>query len=69
MKRGDLVEVEGETRTGYIVRSLVEPSNIAKILLDHDYAIYSVLEEDFQEDMWHDLADEMGLESVFSVDV
>lgn len=68
-EHGDLVEVEGETRTGYLVRSLVMPSNIAKILLNHDYAIYSVLGEDFQEDMWHDLADEMGLESVFAVDV
>ncbi len=68
-ERSDLVEVEGETHTGYIVRSLVEPTRIAKILLNHDYAMYAVLREDFQEDMWHDLADEMGLESVFSVDV
>lgn len=68
-KRGDLIEIEGETRTGYIVRSLVEPPRVAQILLNHDYAMYSVLGEDFQEDMWHDLADEMGLESVFSIDV
>lgn len=67
--RDDLVEVEGETCTGYIVRSLVEPQRVARILLDHDYPIYFVLGEDFQESMWHDLADEMGLESVFSVDV
>lgn len=68
-RRGDLVEIEGETRTGYIVRSLAEPLRVAKILLNHDYAMYSVLGEDFQEGMWHDLADEMGLESVFSIDV
>ena len=63
----NMVEIEGETRTGYITSSLVETKNIGEILLDHDYQIYDVLEEDCPQSMWCDLADEVGLESVFAI--
>lgn len=65
----DPVMVEGETKTGYFVQTLVDPREVADILLKYDYPIFAVLEEEPPQAMWDELADRFGLDSVTSFDL
>jgi len=65
----DPVMLEGETSTGYIVHVMSDPAKVAKVMLDYDYQLYKVLEEDWPQEMWDALARMVGLEGVYSVDM
>lgn len=68
-KEGDPVMLEGETTAGYAVQMMVDPAQVAKIMLDYWYPVYKVLEEEAPQGMWDELARMVGLDSVFSVDL
>lgn len=59
----------GETAEGYDAHIMADPSKVAKVMLDYDYPLYKVLEEDWPQEMWDALAQMVGLESVYSVDM
>lgn len=65
----DPVLIEGETETGYYCQLMVDPKNVAKVLLRYDYATWRVLEEDAPNEMWEELGREFGLKTVCSVDL
>lgn len=65
----DPVMIEGETRTGYYCQLMVDPRDIAPILLKYEYPIYRVLEEDPPEQMWCELGEKFGLDTVTSFDL
>lgn len=61
--------LEGETSAGFTVQVMVDPARMAKVMLDYDYPLYTVLEDDCPQEMWNALARMVGLESVYSVDI
>ena len=61
--------VEGETSAGYYAPIMVSPSEIAKIMLKHDYHFWNTLEQDAPDEMWRSIAEMVGLKSVSSVDI
>lgn len=61
--------VEGETETGYYCQMMVDPRDIAPILLRHDFPIYKVLGEEFPDELWQDLGHKLGLATVNGVDL
>lgn len=63
------IVVEGETQTGYIVRAWVDPKEVAEIMLEYDYPMYSVLGLDAPVGMWNALARLIGLDYAFSADI
>ena len=58
---------EGETIADYFYQLMVNPQEVAKIFVDHDYVLYSVLREDIPDAMLEDLDRKSDLESVCSV--
>lgn len=48
---------------------MVNPSKIAKIMLKYGYHLWDTLEQEAPEDMWPDIAEMVGLESVSGVDI
>ena len=65
----DPIMVEGETSAGYFCQLMVDPKDVAKILLEYDYPVWRVLEEEAPVEMWEDLGRKFGLEHVCSVDL
>ena len=65
----DPVMVDGETRTGYYCQMLVNPKEVAEIVLKYDYPVFAVLKEEPPRAMWAELADHFGLDSVSSIDL
>lgn len=65
----DPVCIEGETETGYYCQMMVDPRDIAPILLEHQYPVFKVLQEDSPDEMWADLARKLGIDNVTSVDL
>ena len=65
----DPIMVEGETTAGYFCQLMVDPKDVAKILLEYDYPVWRVLGEDAPDTMWEDLGRKFGLEHVCSVDL
>ena len=63
------VLVEGETSAGFYCHMMVGPKDVAKIMLEYDYPVWSVLEEDAPGAMWEELGREFGLKTVCSVDL
>lgn len=63
------VTLEGTTPKGYLVQMMVDPKDVAKIMLEYDYPIYSILGEEVSPHMWDELAGLVGLETVCSVDL
>ena len=61
--------VEGEMSAGYFCQLMVDPKDVAKILLEYDYSVWRVLEEEAPDEMWEDLGRKFGLEHVCSVDL
>ena len=64
-----LVMLEGETSTGYYCQMMVDPKDVAKVFLDYQYPIWSVLDEEPPMGMWERLAEIYGLSSVGSVNI
>ncbi len=65
----DPIMVEGETSAGYYCQLMVDPKDVAKILLEYDYPVWRVLGENAPDEMWEDLGRKFGLEHVCSVDL
>lgn len=63
------IMVEGETEAGYYCQIMVDPKDVARIFLRHDYPTWKVLEEDFPDEMWNELARKVGLASVSGADL
>ena len=63
------VTLEGSTTTGYYCQMMVDPKDVARIFLDYQYPIWSVLEEEPPVSMWESLAKLYGLKNVCSVDI
>jgi len=63
------IMLEGETTKGYYCQMMVDPKEVARIMLEYNYPMYAVLEEDAPIDMWDDIAAWFGLGSVSSVDI
>ena len=59
----------GETNAGYDVHIMVNPAKVAQVMLDYDYPLYNLLEQEPPQEMWSELARMVGLESVYSVDM
>lgn len=68
-KEADPILVDGETPTKHHAHVMASPSEIAKIMLEYDYHLWNSLEQDAPDDMWLAIAEMVGLESVFSVDI
>lgn len=65
----DPIMVEGETLTGYYCQLMTDPKDVAKILLEYDYPVWCVFDEDAPDAMWEDLGRKFGLEHVCSVNL
>lgn len=65
----DYVLLEGETSKGYLVKMMIDPKNIVWIMLNYNYPVYKVLDQDAPSNMWGDIAELVGLESVCDVDL
>ena len=63
------IMLEGTTSTGYYAQIMVNPREAAQVLLDYQYPVWKVLEEDAPIGMWDRLADIYGLDTVSSVDL
>ena len=63
------VMVEGSTSAGYFAQTHADPSDIARIFTNYDYAMFRILEEDVPQGMWDDIARLVGFESVSCVDI
>ena len=68
-EENDPILVESETSAGYYCQMMVNPKDVARILLDYNYLVWRVLEEDAPDGMWEDLGRKFGLGSVCSVDI
>ena len=68
-EEGEPILVEGETTAGYYCQLMVDPKDAAKIMLEYDYPVWHVLEEDAPDAMWEDLGRKFGLEHVCLVDL
>lgn len=68
-EESDPILVEGETSAGYYCQMMVDPKDVARILLDYNYPVWCVLEEDAPDAMWEELGREFGLKTVCSVDL
>lgn len=65
----DPIMLEGETTTGHVCRMLVDPQEVAKIVLEHDYPVWHVLEQDYPDAMWEELGRKYGLAVAYSIDL
>ena len=65
----DPILIEGETETGYSCSMMVNPKDVAKILLKYDFPIYEVLGDEAPQGMWDDLAEQFGVGAVTSFDL
>lgn len=63
------IMVEGETTAGYYCQMMVDPKDVAKIILDYNYPVWRVLGEDTPDGMWEDLGRKFGLVVVSSFDL
>ena len=63
------VLVEGETFANCDAQVMANPSKIAKIMLKHEYHLWSTLEQEVSEDMWRDIAEMVGLKRAYCVDI
>ena len=65
----DPILIEAETKAGYYCQMMVNPKDVAKILLKYDYPIYEVLGDEAPQEMWDDLAEQFGVGAVTSFDL
>ena len=63
------IMLEGTTSTGYFCQMMIDPKEAAQVLLDYQYPVWKVLEEESPIEMWDRLSDIYGLDAVSSVDI
>ena len=65
----DPIMVEGETRTEYECRLLVDPKEVAQVFLDYNFALWDTVVGEVPDAMWERLAEIYGLYRVYAVDL
>lgn len=65
----DPILLEGETSTGHYCQMMVDPKDVARILLKYDYPIYHLLMDDAPDEMWAELGRTYGLMTICGVDL
>ncbi len=65
----DPIMLVGETVTGYYAQLMVNPKTVARIMLDYDYPLWTILDEEAPQGMWDQLAKVFGLDCVSEVDI
>lgn len=65
----DFVFLTGETTTGFAVKMLINPKEVAEIMLKYNYPIYTVLHMDAPQEMWDEIAKITGLGSVYWIHI
>ena len=65
----DPIMLEGVTYKDYPCHLMVDPKDVAEVFLEYHYPMWSILEEEPPEEMWHLLAERYGLDAVCSVDL
>lgn len=68
-EEGDPILIEGETTAGYFCHLMVDPKDVAKIVLEYNYPVWHILEHDYPDGMWEDLGRKFGLATVCSIDL
>ena len=63
------IMIEGETTAGYFCHMMVDPKDVAKIVLEYNYPVWHILEHDYPDGMWEDLGRKFGLATVCSIDL
>lgn len=67
------IMLEGYTTTNHFCQLMVDPKDVAKILLEYNYPIWHVLEKDVPDEspdeMWEALGRLYGLSTVCAVDI
>ena len=63
------VVVEGETFEDYYCQLMVNPKEVARIMLDYDYPTWRILGEDAPVEMWEALGRKFGVKIVSLVDL
>ena len=53
-EEGDPIMIEGETTAGYFCHMMVDPKDVAKIVLEYNYPVWHILGEDYPDGMWED---------------
>lgn len=57
----DPIMIEGETSTGYYCQLMADPKNVAKVLLEYDYSVWRVHDEDAPDAMREDFRPKVWL--------
>lgn len=65
----DFVFLTGETTTGFAVKMLINPKEVAEVMLKYNYPIYTVLHMDAPQAMWDEIAKITGLGSVYWIHI
>ena len=65
----DPVMVEGFTSRNCGAHVMIDPKPIARIFLNYNYPMIKVLGEDAPQAMWDEIAEHVGLEEAFGVDL
>lgn len=68
-EEGDPILIEGETTASYFCHMMVDPKDVAKIVLEYNYPVWHILGEDYPDGMWEDLGRKFGLATVCSIDL
>ena len=68
-EEADPILLEGETTTGCVAHIMAESAKVAQIMLNYEYPLYRILDEDAPQGMWDELARLVGLDDVCSVDL
>ena len=68
-KENEPIMVEGETHTGYHCMMMVDPADVARVLLDFNYPTIHILEQEPPYDLWEELGRKFGLKTVSSFDL
>lgn len=63
------IMIEGYTTTNHFCQLMVDPKEVARIMLEYNYPTWKVLEEEAPETMWEDLGRLYGLSAACSADI
>lgn len=68
-EEGDPIMVEGVTTAHYDCQLMVDPKDVARIILEYDYPTYHILGEEAPIEMWEALGRRFGLLRVSGFDL
>lgn len=68
-EESDPILIEGETTADYFCHMMVDPKDVAKIVLDYNYPVWHILGENYPDGMWENSGRKFGLATVCSIDL